>query len=385
MTEKLYETDSYIKEFTAKVVSCVRTESGYETELDRTAFFPMCAGQYADTGKIGDADVNDVRADGERIIHICTNEAMAGETVNCKIDWGERFRRMQNHTGEHIVSGLIYSEYGFTNVGFHLGKDIVTLDVNGKLTKDDITYIERKANNVIYENRKVTAVFPSPQELDKMEYRSKKELLGNVRIVIIDGYDKCACCAPHVSRTGEIGIIKVKSSYSYKGGTRIELLCGSDAYADYCRKTEYNSEIMHLLSSKEDETVKAVEKYVHDMSEMNLKITKLMDELALSKLKTQRRGNVIYGFTCDGCGYSQLKYCIEAMSERGDKNCILFSKTDDGYIYAVSSKEGNAKKYVDFLNGELNGRGGGKPDYAQGKASATEKQILSAFENTDFL
>ena len=232
MTEKMYELDSYCSEFTATVEECHLYESGYAVRLSRTAFFPEGGGQAADPGLLCGLDVRDVQiVDGE-IWHYLDAPLTVGETVKGALDWETRFFRMRHHTAEHIVCSIAHRWYGFNNVGFHLGSEDVTLDLDGELTREQIDAIEDEANRVVAANVAVTATIPTAEELAQATYRSKKELDGDVRLVTIEGVDCCACCAPHVARTGEIGLIKLLDFIRYKGGVRIHLLCGDAALAD---------------------------------------------------------------------------------------------------------------------------------------------------------
>ena len=239
MTEKLFYRDSHLKEFTAEVLSCEKRDGHYEVELDRTAFFPEGGGQYADTGVLDEMQVCDVQEKDGRIFHIMKDRServseyfTAGRRVSGRIDWEERFMKMQQHTGEHIVSGLVHARFGYNNVGFHLGSEDCTMDFNGAVTKEELQEIEQEANRAVWKNLPVQVLYPTEEELASMDYRSKIEIEGQIRIVVIPGYDVCACCAPHVNNTGEIGMIKLTGVQRYKGGVRVTMLCGVRALLD---------------------------------------------------------------------------------------------------------------------------------------------------------
>ena len=229
---KLYYDSAYIKEFEAQVLSCQEGKKGWEITLSATAFYPEGGGQPADTGLLGNVRVTDVHEKDGQVVHYTDGPLPVGEMVRGVIDWDRRFQHMQEHSGEHLVSGLIHQRFGYDNVGFHMGTDEVTIDFNGVLEWGDLMAIEEKANGMIWENLEISAVYPEKDELDAMEYRSKKELTGAVRIVSIPGGDVCACCGTHVERTGEIGLVKFLSMIHYKGGVRISLLCGKRAGED---------------------------------------------------------------------------------------------------------------------------------------------------------
>ena len=259
MTEKLYYLDSHKKEFDAAVAACEAKEKGYAVVLNRTAFFPEGGGQYADTGMLGDAYVSDVQEKEDVIYHMTNRPFSVGETVHGNIDWDKRFESMQQHTGEHIISGLVHERFGYNNVGFHLGADYCTMDFDGPITKQALKEIELEANKIVYQNLDVEVLYPSKEELGDMEYRSKIEIKGQVRIVRIPGVDTCACCAPHVKKTGEIGNIKLVNMVNYKGGERIYMLCGFRALFDHREKEESVRAISALLCAKDGEIAGAVE------------------------------------------------------------------------------------------------------------------------------
>ncbi|MEE1074620.1 MAG: alanyl-tRNA editing protein [Acutalibacteraceae bacterium] len=233
MTEKLYDIDSHLKEFTATVIDSYQKADGYVTVLDRTAFFPEGGGQASDIGYINDAEVYDVRIQDGIIYHYTTKPFKKGETVLGKLDFERRFDFMQQHSAEHIVSGIAHKYYACENVGFHLGEDIVTLDFDKSLTREDILRIEALSNEAVFKNVGIKAYYPDSEAIKAIEYRSKKEIEGAVRIVEIEGVDSCACCAPHVNFSGEIGLIKLLGFERLRGGVRIELKAGRRALEDY--------------------------------------------------------------------------------------------------------------------------------------------------------
>lgn len=226
MTEKLYDKDSHLKEFTGTVLSCKKTGEKYAVTLNRTAFFPEGGGQQSDRGYIGEAYISDVQIKNGEILHFADKPLSVGQAYDCKLDFDFRFRNMQNHSGEHIISGIIHRFYGFNNVGFHLGAEM-TMDFDGELTRQQLDEIEDLANKAVYENLPVKAYYPTDEELESLDYRSKLDLKENVRIVEIKGVDVCACCARHVKSTGEIGIIKILDFEKYKGGVRLIVKCGA--------------------------------------------------------------------------------------------------------------------------------------------------------------
>ena len=252
MTEKLYYQDSHLFTFEAAVLDCRKEKKGYSVVLDRTAFFPEGGGQLADTGVLGGVRVLDVHERGGEICH-CTDAPLEiGAHVEGIVDAGQRLRRMQNHSGEHILSGLVHNAYGFNNVGFHMGAECMIIDFSGELTWEQLTELETRANEVVRQNIPLHIWFPDANELQSLEYRSKLELTENVRIVEIPGVDRCACCAPHVERTGEVGIVKILDSQRHRGGVRVSVVCGLDALEDYRARQESVTEISRALSAKRD-------------------------------------------------------------------------------------------------------------------------------------
>ncbi len=380
-TIKLFENDSYIKDFMATVISCEEKDGAYLVVLDKTAFFPEGGGQDADNGKIGDADILDVQIKNEIIYHKVNKTIAVNQEVNCVLDWDTRFSRMQNHTGEHIISGVIHSMFGYNNVGFHMNDTLITLDVDGALTEDDVKAVELKANKAVYDNKIIKAIYPTPEELPDYDYRSKLDITEGVRLIEIEDYDLCACCAPHVARTGEVGIIKILSFIPYKKGTRIEMICGYLALCDYCQLHNNNKSIMNLLSAKRIETPSAVEKIHKDLGACRSENKKLLSEMAMLKMDKTVFDNVACVFV-DGATYDELRNCSNTLTEEHEY-CCIFSNTDgDNYIYVVSSKENNVRELVQGLNKAFNGKGGGRDNYAQGKITSNNKNdILDHIKN----
>ena len=288
---KLYYDSAYIKEFEAQVLSCQEGKKGWEITLSATAFYPEGGGQPADTGLLGNVRVTDVHEKDGQVVHYTDGPLPVGEMVRGVIDWDRRFQHMQEHSGEHLVSGLIHQRFGYDNVGFHMGTDEVTIDFNGVLEWGDLMAIEEKANGMIWENLEISAVYPEKDELDAMEYRSKKELTGAVRIVSIPGGDVCACCGTHVERTGEIGLVKFLSMIHYKGGVRISLLCGKRAVEDYERKRDQVQKISVLLSARPGEISRAVEKLKDEEAKLQEKLVAAYDKLIASEVRDIKEGD----------------------------------------------------------------------------------------------
>lgn len=383
MTEKLYESNAYCKTFQAVVEECRPMNGRYGIVLNRTAFFPEGGGQAADQGTINGHAVLDVQQKDAVILHILETELQAGEEVSCEIDWELRYTRMQGHTGEHILSGVVHALYGYNNVGFHMNDKLMVVDFDGSLSLEDIQKIEIRANEAVYANADVLAYYPTAEELAKLEYRSKKELGDAVRIVTIgEDIDCCACCAPHVARTGEIGIIKVLDFCSYKQGTRIEMAAGKNALMDYMSLNLAMKELMKLLSAPRDGVVDAVREKNTAYQTLGFEYQKQAKQLALHELQLVEKGGSVYAVAA-ALSFDELRYCANCLADGQYNVCLLLSgNSTDGYIYVVSSKVTDVRDLVKQLNDSFSGKGGGQKNYAQGKIQAcAENEIKGFVEN----
>ncbi len=383
MTEKLYESNAYCKTFQAVVEECRPMNGKYGVVLNQTAFFPEGGGQAADQGTINGHAVLDVQQKDAVILHMLETELQPGEEVSCEIDWAVRYARMQAHTGEHILSGVVHALYGYNNVGFHMNDKLMVVDFDGSLSLEDIQKIEIRANEAVYANADVLAYYPTAEELEKLEYRSKKELSEAVRIVKIgEDIDCCACCAPHVARTGEIGIIKVLDFCSYKQGTRIEMAAGKNALLDYMSMNLAMKELMKLLSVPKDGVVDAVREKNTAYQTLNFEYQKQAKQLALHELQLVEKGDSVYALATE-LSFDELRYCANQLADGQYNVCLLLSgNSTDGYIYVVSSKETDVRDLVKQLNDSFSGKGGGQKNYAQGKIQAcAENEIKGFVEN----
>ena len=412
-TEKLYDTDASCKAFTATVISCEPSEERkglYAVVLNKTAFFPEGGGQYADTGTLqefkkdcetplsGAVRVRDVQVSDDGIItHFCDGAVTPWAQVTGLLDWEQRFERMQNHTGEHIVSGTVHRLYGLDNIGFHLGDRDVTCDFNGELTDEQLREVERVANRAVWDNVEVLCEYPDPATLPDLDYRSKLELTEDVRLVTIPGYDVCACCAPHVARTGEIGLIKIVNSEKAHGGTRVHLLCGPWALDDYQVKQANIMRIVDLTSTPQEETAGAVEALqaqnghlTHELSVAQVQ----QADIVLSFLKEQAEagadpsGNRVVFLP------SLETDAIRALANGGRDLCdgvfvaLTAGEKDLGpdgqpksYRYIATSKDLPLSRLAKEFNAELNGRGGGRDEMVQGSFGAPIEDIVSYFKD----
>ena len=319
MTERLYYEDAHQRTFTARVASCAPGKHGFDVVLDRTCFYPEGGGQAGDTGLLGGVRVTDTHERDGEVVHYCESPLEIGAEVAGEIDWDARFERMQLHSGEHILSGLAHKHFGYENVGFHMGADFVTIDFNGMLDDAQLAMLEREANEAVWQDLPVEVTYPSPEELKTIPYRSKKELTGQVRIVTIPGYDICACCGTHVSRTGEIGPIRIFSCVKFHDGVRLEILCGRRAYEYVGRLIAENRKNSALLSAKPAETSAAVQRALDELAAQKLRAgqleTKLFARMAEARWRPpagrRRDAGAVWpgGSLCgDGCGRLRIRH-----------------------------------------------------------------------------
>ena len=379
-TKRLYDENSYIREFDARVLSCEEGKNGYEVVLDESAFFPEGGGQPADQGFLDDALVTDVRDEKDYVLHICSQSLEPGSLVHGRIDWERRFLHMQQHSGEHIFSGIVHRLHGYDNIGFHMGKDFVTVDFSGLLTEEEIAEAEKQANTVVLANERILAEYPCARELETLEYRSKKEIDGAVRIVTVPGADVCACCGTHVKRTGEIGPIKVTSSEHYKTGIRLTLEIGWRALEDYEEKHRNVKAISALLSVKPEETAAAVQKQQELMQELRLQnngLKQRLFEMMVMEIPEGQEKTVIFE---DGLNAVEIRKLADMLSERTGLAAVFSGSDGEGYKYVVCSRQKDAAALGKDLNRELNGRGGGKNPMIQGSLQAEKAQIREFFE-----
>ena len=372
MTEKLYEIDSHLKKFDANVIWAVKEKDGFLSVLDRTAFFPEGGGQASDIGYIGEVFVDYVFIEDDVIYHH-TKEPIPLGKVSCEIDYKRRFAFMQNHSGEHIVSGIINKKYGFDNVGFHLGEDFVTLDFNGILNREQLDEIEYLANQKIWENVKFKAYYPSKTELDVLSYRSKKDIDGDIRIVEIENTDICACCAPHVKEAAEIGIIKLLDFEKLRGGIRIYMKCGEFALNDYRNRYENSLKISSLLASKQEEIADAVlkllEKAETEKQRINILNKKLIGFL-INGFDSNKNAIIVEDFEV-----KELQTLADGLHKTYKGIRAAFAEKEDGFAFAICGEEKELDSFFRELKQKINIRGGGRNGMVQGTALCTYSEL----------
>lgn len=381
-TEKLYDRDSYLSEFQATVISCEqKNETTWRVVLDKTAFFPEGGGQTGDTGWLNDVEVTDTREKAGVIYHETKEPLEVGTQAAGKIDFAVRFDKMQQHTGEHILSGIVCSTYGYNNVGFHLSKEITTLDFDGELSAGQVRELEVKVNQAIHANIPVKVKFPAKDELAEMEYRSKIEIEGQVRIVEIQGIDRCACCAPHVRTTAEVGLLKIQSCDRHRGGCRLTIVCGMRALKDYQQKQDSVGKVSAALSAKPEKIAEAVEHLQEQQAKLREQLNHIQAmylENKLEKISAEDKIVCIFEESLDSIA---MRNFVNGAIEKCDGICGAFIGNDvSGYHYILGSKAVDVREVSKQLNAQFNGKGGGKPQMVQGSLSGKEKEILDAIE-----
>ncbi len=379
-TQRLFDEDSKAYKFLAIVLSCEECDGKYTVVLDGTLFFPEEGGQTSDTGTLGGSNVSYVYEKQGVIYHECDKLLCVGDEVEGEIAYGERFRKMQNHTGEHIISGIVHKLYGYDNVGFHLNSEYMTIDFNGYLTREQLDEIELLANGIIVRCLPIKAYYPEQSELERMNYRSKLDLTENVRIVQIGDIDMCACCAPHVENTGEVGIIKILDVMRYKGGVRLHALCGLDALEDYGKRYSQIYSISTKISAKQNEVAQGVDRLIAEINTQKAKISDLKRELQAYKLSelSETDGNICI-FEDDDDMTSIRHFANEAVKKCSGMCAVFCGNDNDGYRYIIMSRKVDLKTLAKDIKTALDGRGGGSSEMLTGSCKAERKDIEKYF------
>ena len=377
-TEKLYYADPYLTRFTARVLRCTQEKKGYAVVLDRTAFYPEGGGQPCDLGTLGGVQVLEVHTRGDEVEHLLSAPLEAGETVEGEIDWARRHDLMQQHSGEHIVSGLICARFGCDNVGFHIGADCVTIDFNCQPDDEALREIERRANAYIWEDHGTEIFYPTPEALAALEYRSKKALTGEVRIVRFPGADTCACCGTHVRRSGEVGLVKLLDWRRFREGVRIEMVCGGRALRRFDAVEAQNRETSVLLSAKPLETAAAVRRLAEETEALRFRLYGMEQaQFAHTAQALSGAGDVL--LFRDEMSADSIRRLGAAVVETCGGTCAVFSGADGHYKYALGVPGDGFAAQVKALNAALHGRGGGKNGFAQGSVEASRAEIEAFF------
>ncbi len=363
-----------MKEFEATVLSCTETEDGkYNILLDKTAFFPEGGGQDADSGFINGIEVEYVFEKEDEIFHLCSAPLKEGETVKGEIDFEKRFLLMQKHSGEHIFSGVAHSLFGVENVGFHMGSECITVDFDKMLTPEEIKKVEEITNRIIWENREIYATYPTQEEAKEIDFRSKKEIKGQIRLVIVEDCDICACCGTHVRRTGEIGLLKTTSLAKKRAGASITMQIGKDAFDDYSAKHDELARLSNMLALKPLEIAQGVEKLKEEIASLRYEMQKIKLDNFKEKIK-DLSGNVEVIFEKDLQPDEVRKMC-DLLAEKVKIAAVLSGSDETGYKYTIASRTEDLRQLAKDFNSALNGRGGGKPEMVQGTVQESREKI----------
>lgn len=382
-TEKIYYADCHCATFRARVLECSETEGGFAVTLDRTAFYPLGGGQAADTGTLGGVRVLDTREEGEKIVHLCGGPLTVGSTVDGEIDYEARFVRMQQHTGEHIVSGILHRLYGCHNTGFHMNQTGIVIDFDAVIPAEKLPEIEREANEAIWKNIPLHIWTPGPEELEQVPYRTKRALPWPVRIVEVPGYDICACCGVHVAATGEIGLIKLLSAIPCRGGTRIEMAAGRAAFDLMNAVFDQNRQVSRLLSAQLTQTAQGAEQLLDTLNGWKYRAGALERQLfAYQAAALEGMGDCF--FFADGLNPEGLRNLTDQASAKTGGIAAGFSRNENGFHYCLALPGGDLRGLNRELTAALNGRGGGKPNFQQGSVKVEEREIQAFFAGRGF-
>ena len=378
-TRKLYYENCLLREFTAEVLSCEKCEKGFAVILSATAFYPEGGGQACDLGTLGEARVLDVQEQEEAVVHYCDCPLETATTVTGVIDWQRRFDLMQQHTGEHMVSGVIHKRYGWHNVGFHVGSEVVTIDFDGIVPQEDLPAIEAEVNAGIWADLAVRCWYPSPEELPNVGYRTKKQLPWPVRVVEIPGFDKCACCGVHTERTGQVGLVKLFTSVGCRGGSRLEMACGRRALEMLNQVFDQNRQVSQAFSAQIFETGAAARRMNEALEQEKLRYGALQKKLFRFVAESYaNHGNTVH-FE-EGLDSVQIRELADAIADSCGGFAAVFSGSEEtGYGYAIVTRAGDLRPLGKAMNAALNGRGGGKPIFQQGRVLAPKKRIEEFF------
>ncbi len=378
-TRKLYYENSHLRKFSAEVLSCEQTEKGFAVVLDATAFYPEGGGQAADTGMLNGIRVLDTREQGETVVHFCEAALEPGTAAEGIIDYEKRFHRMQQHSGEHIVSGIINRRYGYHNVGFHMGSDIITIDFDGVIPAEDLASIEAEANSAVWQNLTVKCWYPSEEELPSVFYRTKRALPWPVRIVQVPGFDSCACCGTHVQATGEIGLIKLFTVMGFRGGTRMEMACGSSALKLLNEAYEQNRQVSQAFSAKIQETGAAARRMNEVEAQLKYQIVGLQKQI-FHRIAAEYAGKGDILHFAGDLDNTAVRDLADAVADTCGGMVAVFSGSEEaGYAFCLVTREGDLRTFGKEMTKALNGRGGGKPNFQQGRVQAKKAEIEAFF------
>ncbi len=374
MTEKIYYADQYLKEFEGIVMSCEKDENGkYNIILDRTAFFPEGGGQDADSGTLNGKEIEYVFEKGDDVVHVCAVPFDIGEKAKGIIDFDKRFLIMQKHSGEHIFCGVAHALYGVENMGFHIGSECITVDFDKIITPEEVRNTEKITNEIIWDNRKITSSFPTHEEAENIEFRSKKEIKGQIRLITIENCDVCACCGTHVNRTGEIGALKITSISKKRSGTSVTMQVGKDAFEDYSAKHDELAKLSNMLALKPLEIADGVQRLKDEIAALKYELQKVKLDSFAEKIK-DLSGDIEIIFEKDLTPDEVRKMC-DLLADKVKLAAVLSGSDEAGYKYTLASRSMDLRQLAKDFNTALSGRGGGKPEMVQGTVNESREKI----------
>ncbi len=384
MTERLYYQNAYNTKFKGTVLSCEKSKDGFHIVLNQTLFYPEGGGQPGDKGMLGKVSVLDVYEKDGEIIHYTDAPLEVGLEVMGEIHWEHRFDLMQNHSGEHIISGIICKKYDCDNVGFHMGREQITIDFNAQIPEADLPWLEERANQAIWENTPIQISYPKKEELEALEYRSKIELTGEVRIVRAGEYDCCACCGTHVRLAGEIGIIKIVGTQNYKGGTRLELLCGKRALLYYQKIHQAVNGVGRVLSVQEEKIENGVRKLLNERDAYVQELKKWKWEIFSHRMEKLPENAENIFILEDGLYGKDMTSLADLAAKKNNGRAIVLTPSEDGFAFVLVSRKMDAKELAQELKKSFDCKGGGKEGAIQGKLKGEKHEIISFFEKRGF-
>lgn len=380
MTERLFYSAPEQTVFNARVISCRECGNGlYSVQLDRTAFFPEAGGQCRDEGTLQELPVIDISDIDGDIYHIVASPLTEGSKVEGRVDSAVRLRNMQEHGGEHLISGAAFRLYGLDNVGFHLGRETVTADFNGVLSDEMLKNVELSANEAVFSNAPIRAWFPDEVERKTLSYRSKSDHGDSLRLVQMGEFDLCACCAPHFTSCGRIGLIKIIGRESLRGGTRIYIKCGLDALEDYRQRSSAVAEVSELLSCPREGTVEAVGALLASCEALKKQLAELKTERLLCSLESAQPEDGAVFYTHSAADMRELLLVADRLSDKFGCPAAVAADTAEGCCFTAVSKKGGLEGLSEFIKSRAPARCGGRDAAVQGKASMSADELKSVF------
>ena len=378
MTARIYYTDPYCRRFDAVVTDALSREGRPAVVLDRTAFYPSSGGQPFDTGRLGDAAVLDVVDDDHGVVHVLSAPLVEGATVSGEIDWARRFDHMQQHTGQHLLSASFDRLFENPTVGFHMGADSSTIDLARDASRRDLDRAEDEANRVVWEDREVSIRFVDPASRDRagtlLQLRKESTRTGVLRLIEVAGFDLSACGGTHVARTGAVGLIAIAATEKLRGGTRVTFACGARALGALRTLRESVAGSVRALSVLPAQLPAAIDRMQTEARDLRRIVARAQQSAAIHEAARLAReapevaGVRIVAAALDGWDAAGLKTIAAAIAGVTPAVAVLFSSSAPHHVVVARSPEVSiaAHDVLRTLLERFGGRGGGKPDFAQG-------------------